>query len=65
MLRWILLIFIFFSLSKSITNGWLVINWSKFIYDIGYTSVGTDYSINLSEFLKKIFMRDDFLKMEN
>ena len=45
--------FDFFNLSKGLSNGWLVINWSKFFYDIGFTSIDGNYSLNLSEFFKE------------
>tara|TARA_Y100001968_G_C19153578_1_gene617327 strand:- start:211 stop:408 length:198 start_codon:yes stop_codon:yes gene_type:complete len=60
MFRCFLLVLIFFSLSKGFTNGWLVINWSKFFYDIGFTSIDSNYPLNLSEFLKGILIKDNF-----
>tara|TARA_Y100001968_G_C19171190_1_gene625733 strand:- start:544 stop:702 length:159 start_codon:yes stop_codon:yes gene_type:complete len=52
-------------LSKGFTNGWLVINWSKFFYDIGFTSADSKYPINLPEFFYNIFIEDDFEKKLN
>ena len=51
--------FNFFSLSKGLTNGWLVINWSKFFYDIGFTSIDANYSLNLREFFKGTLIKDN------
>ncbi len=40
-------------------------NWSKFYYDIGLTSSDSDYPINLSEFIKKIFFKVSLQKIIN
>jgi len=59
MLRCVFVFLIFFSLSKGLSNGWLVINWSKFFYDIGFTSIDTDYQLNLNQFFKEILIKDN------
>ena len=56
--------FNFFSLSKGLNNGFLVINWSKFFYDIGFTSIDVDYSLNLPEFFKGIVIKDNLINKE-
>ena len=53
------MILIFFSLSKALANGWLVINWSRFFYDIGFTSIESNYTLNLSEFFKEKLIKDN------
>ncbi len=58
------MILIFFTLSKGLSQGWLVINWSKFFYDIGFTSIDSNYQLNLPEFFKEILIKDN-LKNED
>ena len=50
--------FNFFSLSKSLSNVWLVKNWSEFVYDIGFISIDSNYQLNLIEFFKQILIID-------
>ncbi len=56
---------IFFSLSKALSNGWLVINWSKFFYDIGYTSIDYQYPINVRNFIEQILFKDTFTRKDD
>ena len=51
--------FNFFSLSKSLSNVWLVKNWSEFVYDIGFISIDSNYQLKLIEFFKEILIIDN------
>tara|TARA_B100000945_G_C20009324_1_gene424724 strand:+ start:279 stop:476 length:198 start_codon:yes stop_codon:yes gene_type:complete len=59
MLRCFFVILIFFSLSKGLSHGWFEINWSKFFYDIGFTSIDYNYPLNLPEFVKETLIKDN------
>ena len=50
--------FDFFRLTKGLSNGWLVINWSNFFYDIGFISIDSNYQLNLIEFFKEVLIID-------
>ena len=52
------MIFVIFSLIKCLVNDWLLIHWSKIYFDLVYTSIDFDYSLNLPEFLRETFIID-------
>ena len=51
MLRILSLGLVIFALGAGFKNGWLVIKWSQFFHDIGYTSIDPKQPMNWSKFL--------------
>jgi len=51
MLRWLLLGFLFYGIGVGLHDGWLVVKWSQFFHEIGFTSVDPEKPLKWSEFI--------------
>ena len=50
-MRWLLIGTMIFGISTGLRDGWLIIKWSQFLHEIGFTSVDPKKPLNWSEFL--------------
>ena len=51
MLRTLFLGLLLFALAAGLRNGWMVVKWSQFFHDVGFTYIDPDKPINWSELI--------------
>ena len=49
MLRWLLIGLLLYGLGTALKQGWLEVQWSRFLYDAGLTFIDPDQPLQLHE----------------
>ena len=55
MLRWLLVGTLIYGIGTGLKNEWIVINWSQFLHEVGFTSVDPEKPIDWFEFILERF----------
>ncbi|WP_320673736.1 4-hydroxythreonine-4-phosphate dehydrogenase [Prochlorococcus sp. MIT 1341] len=51
MLRWLFIGLLLFGFGRGLQNGWIVVKWSQFFHEVGFTDVDPNKPMNWSEFI--------------
>ena len=65
MFRLLILLALLYGMGRGLRDGWLVVKWSKFFHDIGFSQVDPEKPMNWSEFIINRLETDQLIKSED
>ena len=58
MFRWLLIGVLIYGIGTGLKDGWLVVKWSQFFHDAGFTSVDPNEPMDWNKFIMDRFKSD-------